>query len=235
MVLPLEVQFGEFNNAKGEIEMLKVRCLTCLMAILLIARATPGIRSTYSAARLPDAEQTSPALTLQPTPLEALARQAGTHIAWSRQVGRVDSREAHAVVTALAVEDSAQPPDRIRGIRIDLANGDAKDAVYLGEETLGVYNNALDQISRDVARERSRKTVRRATAHAGTQCLGACVFWYADKVPRVHCLNAAYCIAPDFSGLTLSAFQQVGFRFPGRDPSQLSITLARAMASLHRH
>jgi hypothetical protein len=213
----------------------RVFSLTCLAAMLLIAYAMPGVRSVYSRTKLLNAVQATPSPILQPTPLEAFARQAGTHIAWSRRVGRVESAEAHAAVTALVVEDSAQPPDRIRGIRIDLTDGDAKDEVYLGEETLSVYKNALDQISRDMARERSRRTFRGATAQTGTECLGACVFWYAEKAPRVHCLNAAYCIAPDWSGLVLSAFQQVGFRFPGQDPSQLSIAIARARAALQKH
>ena len=45
--------------------------------------------------------QTNPAPSFQPTPLEAFARQPATHIAWSKEVGRFDSSEAHAVVTAL--------------------------------------------------------------------------------------------------------------------------------------
>src|SRR5437660_12452110 len=63
--------------------------------------------------------QVSPVPSLQPTPLEAFAHQPATHVTWSKQVGSVDSREAHAVVTGLVIEDTAQPPDRMRGIRID--------------------------------------------------------------------------------------------------------------------
>jgi len=63
--------------------------------------------------------QVNPAHSLQPTPLEAFAHQPATHVTWSKQVGSVDSREAHAVVTVLVIEDTAQPPDRMRGIRID--------------------------------------------------------------------------------------------------------------------
>src|ERR1700730_17104776 len=85
--------------------------------------------------------------SLQPTPLEAFARQPATHVAWSKEVGRLDSREAHAVVTVLILEDTAQPPDRMRGIRIDLSGLDSRDEVYLGEETLGAYKKALDKIS----------------------------------------------------------------------------------------
>jgi len=40
------------------------------------------------------------------------------------------------------------------------------------------------------------------------------VFWYADKVPRVHALNAAHYFGPDSSSLYLSAFKGTGFRFP---------------------
>jgi len=96
--------------------------------------------------------QVNPAPRFQPTPLEAFAKQPTSHIAWSNEAGRIDSREAHAVITALVVEDTAQPPDRMRGIRIDLADQDGKDQVYLGEEILGAFKDATDQISRDAAR-----------------------------------------------------------------------------------
>ena len=87
--------------------------------------------------------QIDPPPSLQPTPLEAFARQPTTDVAWSKEVGRLDSRESHAVVTVLILEDTAQPPDRMRGIRIELFGADSKDEVYLGEETLGAYKNAL--------------------------------------------------------------------------------------------
>jgi len=61
--------------------------------------------------------QTHVGMALQPTPLEAFAGLPATHVAWSQEVGRLDTTEAHAVVTALILEDTAQPPDRMRGIR----------------------------------------------------------------------------------------------------------------------
>src|SRR5438445_10319647 len=91
--------------------------------------------------------QVSPVPSLQPTPLEAFAHQPATHVTWSKQVGSVDSREAHAVVTVLVIEDTAQPPDRMRGIRIDFSSPESSDAVYLGEDTLGAYKISLDEIS----------------------------------------------------------------------------------------
>jgi len=36
--------------------------------------------------------QANPVPSLQPTPLEAFAHQPATHVAWSKEVGRLDSR-----------------------------------------------------------------------------------------------------------------------------------------------
>ena len=86
--------------------------------------------------------QANPSPALQPTPLEAFASLPATHVAWSREVGRLDSTEAHAIVTALTLEDTAQPPDRMSGVRLDLSTENARDQVYLGEETLGAGDAA---------------------------------------------------------------------------------------------
>jgi hypothetical protein len=170
--------------------------------------------------------------TLQPTPLEAFAQLPATHIAWSSEVGRIDSSEAHAIVTALILEDTAQPPDRMRGVRVHLSSRDSQDDVYLGEETLGVYKNALDQISLDAASERSQGNSRFNLTAGGTTYVGAQVFWYADKPARVHALNATYYIGPESSGLSVDAFRHVGFRFPNQDPSRLSMAIAAAIDQL---
>ena len=179
--------------------------------------------------------QPNPPLSLQPTPLEAFAHMPATHIAWSKEVGRIDSREAHAVVTALILEDTAQPPDRMRGIRIHLSAKDFEDTVYLGEETLGAYKKALDEIATEAAQERSKGTTRDNLTRQGTSYVGTDVFWYATKAPRVHSLNAAYYFAADSSGLYLSAFQPKGFRFPDEDPSKLSLAICRAMEQLRNN
>jgi len=94
--------------------------------------------------------QVSPPLSLQSTPLEMFARQPATRLTRSKQVGSLDRKEAHAVVVALVLEDTAKPPDRMRGVRINLSGKDFSDEVYLGEETLGFYKSALDEISRTI-------------------------------------------------------------------------------------
>jgi hypothetical protein len=170
--------------------------------------------------------------TLQPTPLEAFAALPVTRIVLAKEVGRIDSTEAHVVVTALTLEDTAQPPDRMSGVRIDLSTTNDRDQVYLGEETLGAYKNALDEISAATARGSSLGSAHAQMAPGGVSCTGAQLFWYAYKVPRVHALEAAYCSAPGSSGLTLSAFKQVDFRFPGQNAAQLSVAIAEAIDQL---
>ena len=167
---------------------------------------------------------------LQPTPMEAFVRQPNARLAWSAEVGRIDTRQAHAIVTAVIVEDTAQPPDRMRGIRIDLSDKDRNDKVYLGEETLVAYRNALDEISREATRERDQGTARPSSLKPdGTAYVGACLFRYANGSPSVHALSASYYFAPDSSGMVVGTFKGTGFRFPGRDPSQLSVAIARAI------
>jgi hypothetical protein len=170
--------------------------------------------------------QTTP---IQPTPLEAFAKQPASHIAWSSEAGHIDSREAHAVITALVVEDSAQPPDRLRGIRIDLSDEDAKDQVYLGEETLPAFKNAMDDISRDAAHG--------CEWNAGGVCppniyVGSCLFRYLDKVPNVHTLTAAHYFRQGSTGLSLGVIGLGKFQFPDQDASQLSAAISRAMEQL---
>jgi hypothetical protein len=204
-----------------------------VIAFVLVLLTTG--QSQVNAAPLSPADSACQEVQLQPTPLEVFARLPATHVEWSNEVGRIDSTEAHAIITALILTDTAQPADRMRGVRIDLSSRDSQDEVYLGEETLNAYKNALDEISSDATRERSQGTLRDGVTPGGTAYLGARIFWYGDTCPSVHALDAAYYSAPDSSGLSLSAFKQAGFRFPDQDPSRLSAAIARAMNQLRAH
>lgn len=84
----------------------------------------------------------------------------------------------------------------MRGVRIELSSPDSKDEIFLGEETLGIYKNALDEITTEATRQRNEGTARDNLTADGTSYLGARVFWYADKVPRVHALNASQYFGP---------------------------------------
>lgn len=162
--------------------------------------------------------------SLKPTILEAFASQPTARVTWSKEAGRIDGTEASAVVIALIVEDAAQPPNRMRGVRIDLANRDATDQVYIEEPKIETIKKALEKIERGIdlfRTERSRTPLR---------YFGAEEFWQPGA--NVHTLNAAYYIAPDSSGLSLSAYRKQQFRFPGHYPSELAVALGRAMEEL---
>ena len=164
---------------------------------------------------------------IQPTPLESFATMPATHIAWSTEIGRLNSTESHLVVTALILEDTAQPPDRMRGVRLDLRNQDSQDQLYLDEETLAAYIKDLDEISRYAKKFPSGFNPK------GTNCLGARQFWYGDKTPSVHALEAMHCVTPNSSWL---AVYMIGghahLRFPHQDASQLSALIAKALDEL---
>jgi hypothetical protein len=169
-----------------------------------------------------------PGPTIQPTPLEAFAGLPTTHVEWSSESGHLDSAEAHLAITAPVLQDTAQPPDRMRGIRIDLRCRDRKDQIYLGEETLPAYIDALADITRFANLPAARIN------RGGTQLLGTRVFWYGDKVPRVHVLTAADYVSPHSAGLIIWTFRPAAFRFPHENASQLSAIFEKAMDQLKR-
>jgi hypothetical protein len=177
--------------------------------------------------------QVNPPSSLQLTPLEWFVRQSATHVAWSNEVGRLDSTDAHAVVTTIILEDAGQPSDRLRGIRIDLANQSTKDEVYLDEETLDVYKKALIEISHGALR--AREMYAKTVTPGGVKYFGAEVFWYGDRPARVRTLDAAYYFTSDSSGLALHAGKHAEFRFPNQDPLELATAIECATDQLKSH
>ena len=157
---------------------------------------------------------------LRPSPLEAFASQPAAKVTWSTEAGRIDSDDAHAVITALAVEDAAQPARRMRGIRITLSRRDARHEVYLEENRLPAFREALDEITAGLAHFQARH------GRGGLSYLGSCEF-RETKYP----LTAAYYVDGS-SGLAISPFHAPEFRFPGREPSHLAAAIARAVEEL---
>src|SRR5215216_4771059 len=148
--------------------------------------------------------QVNPTPSLQPTPLEAFAGQPTAQVTWFKEVGRIESAEARVVVIALIVEDAARVPHRLRGIRIELTNQNARDQVYLDEAKLEAVKKALEEIERGI------ESFRNEGGDAPLRYLGACEL--RQPRPTVHTLSAAYYIAPDSSGLSMSAFKGQEFR-----------------------
>jgi hypothetical protein len=171
--------------------------------------------------------QVRPTPSLQPTRLETFAGQPTAKVTWSKEVGQIESDEARVIVTALIIKDAVQPPHQVCGIRIDLANQNARDQVYLEEAKLEAVRKALEEIESGI------EGYRREPADSGYHYYGAAEFWHPHL--KLHTLNAAYYIAPDSSGLSLSAYKGQGFRFPDHRPSELAKAIGMGMDELKRH
>jgi hypothetical protein len=171
--------------------------------------------------------QINPTPYLQPTPLEAFAGQPSARVTRSKEVGRIESAEARVVVTALVVEDAVKPPYRMSGIRMGLTNQNATDQVYLDKPKLEELKKALEEIERGI------EDFRNEQGDAPLRYLGSCELW--QPRPTVHTLSAAFYIAPNSSGLSLSAFKGQEFRFPNHRTSELAEAIGRAMDELKHH
>lgn len=171
--------------------------------------------------------QVKPTPSLQPTRLEAFAGQPTAKVTWSKEAGQMESDEARVIVTALIIEDAEQPPYRMCGIRIDLANQNARDQVYLEGTRPEAVKKALEQIESEI------ESFRKEPASSPYRYRGAAEFWHPHL--KVHTLNAAYYIAPDSSGLSLSAYKSQQFRFPDHRPSELARVIGQAMDELKHH
>jgi hypothetical protein len=171
--------------------------------------------------------QVKPTPSLQPTKLEAFAADPTAQVTWSKEVGQIESDEARVTVTAIMIKDAVHTPQRMCGIRLDLANQKASDQVYLEADKLEAVTRALEEI------ESGMESFRKEPASSPYRYLGAAEFWHPDL--KVHTLNAAYYIAPDSSGLSLSACKGQGFRFPDHRPSELAKVIGLAMGELQRY
>ena len=88
-----------------------------LVIVLLLTGIAARVDSRTVAVRQP--------LTLEPTPLEALAQRPDARTVWSRFVGRLDGGTASAIVSAVTIEGFAGTRT-LRGVRIDLRHEGAR-------------------------------------------------------------------------------------------------------------
>jgi hypothetical protein len=157
-------------------------------------------------------------------PLEEFARRPAAHVVWSAETGKIDAEEAHAVVTALVVEDPTQVPGRMSGIRIDLIGADGNDKVYAAEDSLEKLVGALDEISTG-----SPRFLAGSTGSRNSRCFGSGMFWQQTG----HRFSASQCVFAGWTGLTVHTGMQ--FRFRGLDPSPFKAAIARARDELKLH
>jgi hypothetical protein len=153
--------------------------------------------------------------------LERFAQRPTAQITWSKEVGRIDTDRGHAVITALIVEDATQTPPQMRGIRIDLADGDVKDQVYTSEALLHRLIMALDGITNGLPRFQSEGHTR--------GCFGSGIFWQQPG----HAFNASACTFPEWAGLSVGT-GTAKFQFTGIQPELFAGAIARGRDELQK-
>jgi hypothetical protein len=150
---------------------------------------------------------------------ERYAKQPTAQVTWSKEVGRIETDQAHAVIMALIVEDATQTPKQMRGVRIDLSEGDKKDQLYTSEEYLDRLIKALNEIT-----DGAPSFLEKANGNA---CFGSGVFWQQQG----HAFSASQCVTRTFEGLSVSG----GFHFPGGMPAPFAGAVERGRDELKRH
>jgi hypothetical protein len=159
--------------------------------------------------------------------MEAFAGLPSVRATWSSEIARLEDGNKRAVITALVLDEGAQNAHQMKGVMIDLSNGEAKDRIYLDETATERTRAALVEISDAVARH----------GISGSGCMGAREFWPGYNWPwnKLHELNADYCGRGVGYALVLSARgQSAQFEF-SKSPLDLSAILVAAMTQLKEH
>ena len=156
--------------------------------------------------------------------MERFASKPTAQVAWSKEVERIDTDQAHAVITALVLEDRTQTPRQMRGVRIDLTGANLNDRVYTSEDLLERLIRALDEISNTLS------LLSSSTATGRSSCFGSGVFWQQGG----HAFSASQCTFPDWPGLSVET-GSASFRFTALDPSSFAAAIAHAREELKKH
>ena len=155
------------------------------------------------------------------TAFEKIAKQRGTTIILSEEVGRVESSDARAIITALILENSNYHPSRVRGIRIDLRNESTSDHIFVEESELVQLKYELVGMDCGIARMRN-DSGSAYRMHGIGRCRPS------RTIPQAYC--PGYYIAPESEGLALSTFGGGNFKFPSARPASLAGAIGRAMS-----
>jgi len=123
---------------------------------------------------------------------EQFAASPDARIAWSNEIGRIDTDQGRAIVSALVVEDTSGNTGGMRGLRIDLTSGQSRDRVYTSEEHLDRLIDTMQQIAVSVPSHLS----------GPGGCHGSGEF-LLEMRQDVHAFSASECDLGDWAGLAV--------------------------------
>jgi hypothetical protein len=156
---------------------------------------------------------------------EAVARQPGTKIMESMEVGHLTGGDRHAIFTTLIIEDPTPELRRLRGVRIDLSQPFWKSSVYVDESLLEPLDKSFDELARNVFWLRDRIEQGQLSGNTFT---GFCPPDRRHNRVRYPLTVSFTYQGPDF--LPTLIINNVWF--PGLMPSQVSDVLGKAIDDL---
>ncbi len=166
----------------------------------------------------------------EPSKMEAYAARTGVKVAWSSEVTRWQSNGTVLVISALALEDGAGQPAKMRGVKVDLSGASGSDHIYLDEEASERTHKALLSIADALARNGGHPH--------GNGCMGAAEFWegYNWEWNKYHELNVSFCGTGGAESLSLSGRgRSNGFNIGGHTPQELAQVVLDALDMAKQH
>jgi hypothetical protein len=160
---------------------------------------------------------------VEPTTFESFVARPSVVLEIDETVGSFVSSDAKLEVALLVAADTANPPERQRGLRLRLENNAGQDRLYLDEAQVAAAIEDLAGIESGIAGLKAE-----TGAPWRVEGTGRC--WRPAHPMRILC--PSYGVGPDGSGLWLSAYGGNGFAFPGHRPSTLALLLKEATAAL---
>lgn len=160
---------------------------------------------------------------VEPTEFESFVARSSVVFEIDEPVGTIVSVDARLEVAALVAADTANPPDRQRGLRLRFENNAGQDRLYLDEAQIAAAIEDLADIEDGVSE-------LEAGTGAPWRVQGTASCWMPARPMRILC--PSYGVGPEGSGLWLGADGGSRFGFPGHRPSELALLLKKAAARL---
>jgi hypothetical protein len=160
---------------------------------------------------------------VEPTAFESFVARPSVVVELDEPVGSIASTDANLEVAVLVATDTANPPERRRGLRLRLESNAGQDHLYLDEAEVAAAIEDLAGIEDGI-------TELKAQTSAPWRVQGTARCWMPARPLRVLC--PSYAAGPDGSGLWLSAYGGTGFSFPGYLPAELARLLKKAASAL---
>lgn len=161
----------------------------------------------------------------------SFARRPTVNVIWSEEVGRISSKGAHAVITALVLEDPGEQPARRSGIRIALTEANSGDEIYVDASRLELVVDALIEISDQTPEFLLHHPASRTTDSSSSACLGSGKLWQGQGGP----FSPSICVFPSSQFGLLVNTAHGSFRFDGVTSAPFAVALTRAIDKLNSH